>query len=212
MKNNQILLEKYFSKSRLKKYAETIKSNDVEKILETYRLNIKYSEKFYSALTQFEVFLRNAINEQLILDFGNNWYDKDKIISAPKQRELINSLKLDLINGLKPLNSCNIVSNLTFGFWVNLFNPEYDKTLWRKSLSTIFQHRGEIPERSLVRLRLMEFHKLRNRISHCELILQFPLDKYYIQLIDFVSWINQDLANWLEKEIEFDSIKKLKND
>lgn len=72
MQNKQTLLEKYLSKSRLSKYAEITKSNDLEKILKTYRLNIKYSEKLYSALIQFEVILRNAINEQLIRDFGNN--------------------------------------------------------------------------------------------------------------------------------------------
>ncbi len=70
--DKQILLEKYLSKSRLRKYAEISQSSDLEKLLEIYRLNTKFSEKFYSALIQFEVILRNAINEQLTFDIGIN--------------------------------------------------------------------------------------------------------------------------------------------
>lgn len=127
----------------------------------------------------------------------------------PKQKDLINSLKLDLENNSKPINSCNIVANLTFGFWVNLFNPEYDKTIWRQILAMIFQGCGRIPKRGLVRDRLKNLHKLRNRISHCEPIVNLPLFKYYQELIEMVSWINNDVAIWLDEEIKFKKLSEL---
>jgi hypothetical protein len=210
--DKQILLEKYLSKSRLGKYAEISKSNDLEKILEIYRLNIKYSEKFYSALIQFEVILRNAINAQVTKDFGLNWFVNENLNLTEKHKNIIYKVILDLENNSKEVNSCNIISNLTLGFWLNLFNRDYDKNddrnLWMKSLNKIFVNTSHKPRRSAIRERLEKFRNLRNRISHCEPIVQFPLDKYYYQLIEFVSWIDQDLSSWLEKEIEFNSIKK----
>ncbi|MES2677305.1 MAG: hypothetical protein V4612_03195 [Pseudomonadota bacterium] len=211
MHNQQILLEKYLSKSRLGKYAQIAQSDDLEKILEIYRLNIKYSEKFYSALIQFEVILRNAINQQLINDFGFNWFESESLNFTETQKSLINSVILDLSNNSKEINSCNVTSNLNFGFWINLFNRDYDKddrNLWMKSLHKIFVDVENMPKRSLFRERLKNFHKLRNRISHCEPIVQFPLDKYYLHLIEFISWMSQELADWLEGEIEFNSIQK----
>ncbi len=211
MQNNQTLLEKYLSKSRLKKYAQIAQNDDFEKALEIYRLNIKYSEKFYSALIQFEVILRNAINEQFRNSFGDAWHQGEKISFVPRQKGLISALKLDLKTNSKLINSCNIVSNLTFGFWVNLFNPEYDKTLWRQSLAMMFNNKGKIPKRGIIRNRLKNFHMLRNRISHCEPIVQFPLLRYYRELIELVGWINNDLALWMDEEIDFNSINKLEN-
>ncbi len=121
---------------------------------------------------------------------------------------MIDDVILNLLKNSKIINSCNITSNLTFGFWVNLFNSDYDTTLWRQSLYKIFEDSKKEPNRSFIRERLEKFRNLRNRISHCEPIVQFPLEKYYYQLIEFVSWIDKDLSSWLEKEIEFDLIKK----
>ena len=211
MQDNQTLLEKYLSKSRLKTYTQIAQNNDFEKALEIYRLNIKYSEKFYSPLTQLEVILRNAINEQLILDFGADWYHKENINLVTAQREMVDEVILKLLNKSKDINSCNIISNLTFGFWVNLFNSDYDKTLWRQSLYKIFEKNDKDLSRSTIRERLEKFRNLRNRISHCEpIIMEIPLAKYYIQLIDFVSWIDKDLSIWLYEEIDFNSIPNKK--
>ena len=83
-----------------------------------------------------------------------HWYDDENVIFVDKQRDLINSLKLDLSVDSKELNSCNIVANLTFGFWINLFNSVYDRTIWRQSLAKIFKYNGKIPKRGLSTLKI----------------------------------------------------------
>ena len=192
------ILEKYFSKSRLQKIREFAGNDDY---LEFFKLNMIYSEKLYSLLSQFEIILRNAVSGKLIKLLGEKWFDS-KEITLPWQRGLILEAKSKLIKGNKEIDSCNITSNLTFGFWVNLFNPNYD-ILWRTCLSQIFPDRKAPPKRSLFRDRLKNFNRLRNRISHCELILNPRLDEYCNQLIETLSWINSDIAKWLDEEINF---------
>jgi hypothetical protein len=60
--------------------------------------------------------------------------------------------------------------------------------------------------RAKIRERLEILRKLRNRISHCECIIYFPLEKYYCQFIEIVSWINSDIAKWFDEEINFSSL------
>ena len=200
--NIQPVLEKYLSKSRLSKYSKILDSDDFEKKLELYLFNIRCAERFHSILIQLEVILRNAINEQLILDFGSKWFCDEKLQFAPTQKQIIAKIILDLQQASKKIDACNVTANLTFGFWVNLFNSEYDQTFWRKSLHKIFSNHQHI-SRSTVRERLEKFRNIRNRISHCEPIVQFPLVKYYGQLIEFISWLNKDLAIWIAAQINF---------
>lgn len=199
------ILEKYFSKTRLEKI-QVIGNCDFSDGLVLYGLNMKCGEKLYTALSQFEIILRNAISDQLVKDFGNIWFENKKLIFLKKHRDLICEARASLETKGKEIDSCNITSNLTFGFWVNLFNPDYDKILWRVSLSKIFLDKEKPPARGLIRDRLKNFNRLRNRVSHCELILNPLLPQYYAQLIETLSWINSDIAQWLDEEINFSSL------
>lgn len=191
------ILEKFFSNSRLARYKELAGEN--ADFISVYRLNTQESAKFFTALIQFEVVLRNAINEQLREDFGVSWLNE--VMFNAKQQEMIGDVRLRLFEKKKEINNCNIISNLSFGFWVNLFSSDYDKTLWRNSLYKVFYNTDARPSRSKVRERLEKFLILRNRISHCECIIHFPLQKYRQQLIEIISWINQDIARWFDEEI-----------
>ena len=198
------VLEKYFSKARLEKY-QKFSDQNID-FIELYQLNMKCSEKFFTALIQFEVLLRNSINQQLVENFGEKWFDCELLNFSDKQRDMIQEVKLKLSSDKKESNSCNITSNLNFGFWTSLFSPNCEKILWRKSLYKIFYNVASKPSRGRVRERLEKFRTLRNRISHCECIIHFPLKKYFSQLVEMLNWINSDIAKWLDEEINFSSI------
>src|SRR3989338_6338305 len=117
-----------------------------------------------------------------------------------------NEAKMRLLGKKKEINSCNITSNLSFGFWINLFSSDYDKILWRSSLYKIFYTTKAKPGRGKLRERLEKFLILRNRISHCECIVHFPLQKYHLQLIEVIGWINSDIAKWLELETNLQNL------
>lgn len=199
---NKETLEHFFSKSRLDKFLLMSGGRSFDDCLDLYLLNIKYSEKLHTIFSQFEIILRNAINLQMIKNYGNFWFLNQKLFSQPDSAALI-ATRLPLEEKGKLVNSCNITANLTLGFWVNLFNPAYDRTLWRSTLAQIFSANNKIPARSLVREHLKNFNRLRNRISHCEPIISHKLEDYYLQLIETISWINREIAKWLNNECAF---------
>ena len=255
------ILEKFFSKTRLEKYQNLADlAGQNSDFLKLYQNNSKYSEKFFTALSQFEVILRNAVNEQLIQDFGEDWFEEKCFNFSVRQKDMIracfqtqrvsilpkfcatfwqnfaavsgiqkkflpknepkfgqkrnvvglktgsNEAKMRLLGKKKEINSCNITSNLSFGFWINLFSSDYDKILWRSSLYKIFYTTKAKPGRGKLRERLEKFLILRNRISHCECIVHFPLQKYHLQLIEVIGWINSDIAKWLELETNLQNL------
>ncbi len=196
-------LEKFLSKSRLAKFSSMSGSSSFQDCLEIYLLNMQCSAKLYTALSQFEIILRNAINVQLIESYGSTWFlNKNLFFTEHNTASLLKS-QIQLKEKNKEINSCNITASLTFGFWVNLFNSDYDKILWRNILSNIFSAQHKKPSRGLIRERLKNFNRLRNRISHCEPVLGQKLTTYYLQLIETISWINPEIAKWLDEEIDF---------
>lgn len=195
-------LKIYLSEDRINKYIK-LANKDIKKAIFLYRENKKYCQKFYIALYFFEIVLRNAVNNQLITDFELNWYDCEKINFTKKQSQIISKSKNDIRRDNKKINNSNVITGLTFGFWCHLFNSEYDKVLWRTSLYKIFRNLEIAPKRSNVRERLQKFKKIRNRIAHCECIIQLPVKKYYNNLIEFLDWIDEDMAKWVKKEVNF---------
>lgn len=142
-------LETYLSKERLNKYLE-MTSNNREKAVEPYKLNLNISKSFYILLSYFKIFLRNFCNNKLIKEVGENWFDttilngnnknkgqwainkieetKEKIIKHKKERKTINYI---------PTNA-DIISNLELSFWTNLFCTNYEFTIWIPYLRNIF--------------------------------------------------------------------------
>lgn len=99
--------------------------------------------------------------------------------------------------------SQKIVSELTLGFWSNLFTRQYEDPLWRKNLRLAFPHVGGPLRRGQVHQVLDKIRRLRNRISHHEQILRYDLNVYYNNIIDLVSWVSPVTAIWLSHHNRF---------
>ena len=65
------ILKDYISEDRLKPYLVKTGYN-LKEATELYKINLKYSSQLYKVLSLFEVFLRNAINNELIT-VDMNW-------------------------------------------------------------------------------------------------------------------------------------------
>ena len=175
-------MENFLTENRLKKYL-LFTNNNIKRSLELYDLNVKVSESFYALLCYFEVFLRNFCNEKLIKEIGENWFDnkilkgnnknksqktieeiektKSKIIKYKQEKKIINYI---------PTNA-DIVSNLEFGFWSNLFCANYENTIWAPYLKQIFVG---FTRKELFKI-INNIRKLRNRIFHYEPIFLIKL-------------------------------------
>lgn len=185
-------LERYLSAQRLETYLR-MAHNDHRKAIELYQLNIEKSQIFYARMHWLEIGLRNAMNQQLSRQYGSEWYDNPHIDMNDKDKSQIKAAKDNLQKDQKPLTNSNVIAQLSFGFWVNLFNYPYD-TLWRHCLRRTFAMHSNPIERKHLSKRLHPLLKLRNRIAHYEPILGYDLPALEQDMIDIIHWIEPNIT------------------
>jgi hypothetical protein len=205
---DRFFFEKTFSEKRMEKYFG--RYVDPEKAMLHYQCNIELTEAFYPCIAIFEVALRNAVGRELTALFGReDWYvlfattpgltDLNKYITQANKQ----------IAGRKEYTSpSKIIAELTLGFWVSLFNVEYERILW-KSLRKVFPN---MPKRERQRKKvappLNHFRTFRNRIFHHEPISwnTKKLQQIHAEMLTVMMWMNRDIPAWLALFDRFDSV------
>ena len=104
-----------------------------------------------------------------------------------------------------------IVSELTLGFWVRLFNREYERILWKDLRKAFPFLPKQQRQRRNVSAPLNNFRVFRNRVFHNEPILWnfTKLQEIHTEIQTLMGWINKDLSVWLQP---FDRIDAVLND
>lgn len=189
-------LQKTTSQERMSTYL-TLANGDEQKAYELYLENIEISKRIYALINEFEVRLRNEINRNLCKYIGQNWYDRLPLIDSHEQAVTRTTHSLKAQGG--QVTNPNIISALNFGFWVRMFNKDYDRILWRTTLYKIFPNKRI--SRSNIRGKLEHIRKTRNRIAHCECIIKRDHEAIYNDIIELASWIDYDFAKWLQDAI-----------
>jgi hypothetical protein len=185
-------LARFLSEERLATYVRAAAENK-EKAADLYIENLNQSRILYGKLHWLEIGLRNAMNRQLSQKYGEKWFDNQHIGLNEKDISQIAKAKEQLAKENKPLSNNNVIAQLSFGFWVNLFNYPYD-TLWRHCLRRTFApHTGTL-ERKRVSGLLHPLLKLRNRIAHYEPIIGYDLPKMQQDMTSIVRWIEPDIT------------------
>ena len=136
-----------------------------------YKKDIELGKSFYEKFHFVEIFLRNKIDNEFQKVFGSEWL-LSGIPFARKERSKIQRTIDILTEERKNIEHSNILSNLSFGFWVGLFHGFYHDTMWTRKhnlLKSIFPHLMA-HERSLKQIEkeLDVIRKLRNRVFHFE--------------------------------------------
>lgn len=159
---------------RLKAYGDD--SNNI--LLEKYIYNLKVSESLYPALSLLEVTLRNkicyAIEALICKDWLINELNQQNLLLDKEYKKLVETADKIEKDGKKVTND-RLISELTFGFWIHLCSKPYKPKLWDKKGFTelVFPNyqKGCIRNISLIQKDLLDILRLRNRISHHEIIL-----------------------------------------
>ena len=132
-----------FSSERLTTYLN-LASNSESAAFELYEFNIKLSESFYPSLHNLEISLRNNFHQLLSKTYGENWFLNNTLLVGSKNKnraniekvaEVLSKLKLTPLTKIKP---SEVISNLSFGFWVSLLFNKYELDIWRPCLRNIF--------------------------------------------------------------------------
>ena len=207
--------EKIFSEKRLEKYFT--RHGDTEKAMTHYRCNIELSEVFYPCISTFEVVLRNAISRELSVLFGrDDWYTVFAVTPGlTGLNEYIQQANRQMSNRKEYSSSSKIIAELTLGFWVSLFNVEYERLLW-KDLRRVFPNMPKKErQRKNIAPPLNRFRAFRNRIFHHEPISWNMQTLYTIhaEMLTVLGWINKDIPQWTATFDRFDTVfQKSKNE
>ena len=200
--------EKFLSEKRLEKYF--FRHGDTEKAMTHYRCNIELSEAFYPCISIFEIALRNGISRELSILFGReDWYvvfattpgltGLNKYISQANKQ----------IAGRKEYSSpSKLIAELTLGFWVSLFNVEYERILW-KDLRRVFPNMPKNDrQRKKVAPPINRFRSFRNRIFHHEPISWnlVSLSSIHTEMLTVMGWINKDIPLWVASFDRFETV------
>ena len=201
-------LETALSKERLDTYRELLPAGATFiDVIGIYNANTAISEALIGSIQIMEISVRNSIHRQIARTYGIDWYVGNKLNLDNDGNRLVNRLynryqNIGRFNTPETLSQ-KIVSELTLGFWTNLFKRQYEDPLWRKTLRFAFPHVGGPLTRGQVHQTLDKLRRLRNRISHHEQILKYDLNVYYNSIIDLVSWVSPVTAIWLSHHNRF---------
>lgn len=165
------------SHERLNRYVEAC-GHDTRKAMSLYRLNLNLSQEVFTLLSCFEVALRNAIDRELTLRFGENWlrnsvanggiFDTDSCRDSAK---IIRKTCHRLIRDGKYTHH-KLLAEMEFGIWKYMFaNPQYRAT--GQTLLRIFPNKprssAEIQYNNTYMFNELDgINILRNRIAHHE--------------------------------------------
>ncbi|GHT49410.1 hypothetical protein AGMMS49982_02870 [Bacteroidia bacterium] len=200
--------EKIFSEKRMEKYF--IRYENTNKAILHYQCNIELAESFYPCLTVFEVVLRNSVNRELIKLFGkDDWYLQ--IATTPGLTNLnryITQASKQITGRNEHLSPSKITAELTLGFWVSLFNAEYELILW-KDLRRAFPNMPKSErQRKKVAPALNRFRAFRNRIFHHEPI-SWNLEQtkqIHEEMLAVITWMNDELPEWVAAFDRFEQV------
>jgi hypothetical protein len=206
---NRIFLEEVFSAERMQKYFRRQPSDDLKSLLH-YQYNILASEAFYPSISVLEVALRNSVDRELAVKFGGpDWYRH--FSTTPGLSNLINEIALaqgQIKRRHELVTPSKIVAELTLGFWVRLFNSEYERVLW-KDLRRAFPNLPKVDrKRHNVSAPLNNFRIIRNRIFHNEPICWnlSRIQQRHEEIVTVLGWISKDLPGWLKPLDRFDRV------
>ena len=174
-----------------------------------YAWNLALCESLYPALNGLEIALRNGIHNAATYRFGDEyWFDS---LTLGKTRDSLKRSREKLASDAKKRENAavgDLVSQLNFGFWVGLFDSQYEQVLWTQLLRPVFPY---IPrtERSRNRLsrRLHSIRMMRNRVFHHEPIWNHPdLKALHGRVLDTIGWISWEMRRFIEMLDRFPNI------
>jgi hypothetical protein len=209
-------LVKYLAEKRLQTYLHNSNYNK-EKAVELYEWNNKISKSLYTPLSYIEIILRNVCSKKFEKELGDQWYKNTKMLNGDNpekgqwakgkieetERKILKHKAQKGINNYK-ITSDDIVSNLEFGFWTNLFVSNYGDTIWRPYLQFIFKN---TQRKDLLKF-LDSIKDLRNRIFHFEsIIFDKELEQKHGKIIEMIrSMTDGDVHSHVQLVDDFSSL------
>ena len=170
--------EDIISAARMRKYLVAC-NNDTRRAMTLYRHNLKLSQEMFTMISCFEVALRNRIDREMRLHWGNDWlrdlvspggafHNNPRVI---KTYTIIRKAYDGLVHEGTYSHS-KLLSEMEFGVWKYMFN-NLQYGLCGRYLLRIFPNKPRSTaqnriDNSRIFLELDHINNVRNRIAHHE--------------------------------------------
>jgi len=173
-----------------------------------YLWNLIISESLYPSLQCLEVALRNAVDREMTVLLKNSYWFEDAYLLENFDQERVVKAKTDLRTKGKTVVPQQVISELTFGFWVSLFTTPYEMKLVRPIIKRVFPNAPKhLRSPDEVSRRLQRARDLRNRVFHHEPIWHWPdLKDRHAEIVDTLEWINETKSRTLKIVDNFDRV------
>lgn len=211
--------------SRMQPYLHAASGN-VKKALALYVWNLRLTAAVQEVLGVTEVVLRNAMDRQLLRWNRDNGGDQDSWLMEPPQRPLRALIEgkrksardwADKQASARPEDHwrhgvavCHddVLAQVMFGMWKDLLpNHAVDAspssqaninraTLWEDALHYAFPH-VEDAEGAMTYWRVANLHRLRNRVSHMEPLINVDVPDEIKTAFDLVGSIDPSVRDWI---------------
>ena len=203
MKNNRFdktFFVEAFSEARMNPYFDRY-PGDERLAIKHYENNIRFAESLWPSLSVFEVVMKNTLIRELErMTRNKEWYLFFKVHPALKRLyDYVSIAENHIIARGETVVADKINGELTLGFWVSLFNAEYERYLW-KDLRRAFPNMPKsIRQRKNISAPLNAIRALRNRVSHNEPISWSlsRLTDLHSTIVTVTRWINISVMQWL---------------
>lgn len=208
------LLNKYISKPRYDRFLLAT-ANNRKRAERLYSANIRLAQSFHPIIGQFEVILRNSLNDVLTRYFHDrDWIITQKVgfMNSPSLGQSRYYLKRCVQNSENklnkfgiPLSSGKIISDQTLGFWTSFYVSAHYGLVGGQPIH-VFVNKPATENRGSIHAKLDEIQKFRNRVNHCEPICftNSNIDCTYAlrirdNLFDLITWIEPELVPLFRK-------------
>ncbi|PST83083.1 hypothetical protein C7T94_10730 [Pedobacter yulinensis] len=169
-------LEQFISKPRLDRFLIAC-GNSKTKAQKLYKINLRVSQEPYPLLNLFEIFIRNAINAQMIVQFADaDWIVNQKahFMSNPslsrsrfQMRHSVQNAEAAIRRKGAAVTAGKVIAEQTFGFWTSLFETHHFRLIGGAPL-TCFANKPAVENRSSIAAKLNDIRQFRNRVYHNE--------------------------------------------
>ena len=171
--------EKIMSKKRLERYLAAC-GGDTRKAMTLYRYNLQVSQEMFTIVSCFEVALRNAIDQKLTENLGDDWLLNSVMPDGVFTEPILRKTRDIVTFAYKKLQKSNsythpkLLAEMEFGIWKYMFSPvQYGVT--GGNLLSIFPNKPRSSRevqynQTFIFNELDKVNSLRNRIAHHETI------------------------------------------
>ena len=162
-----------------------------------YLYNVRLAKSFLFPLGITEVVFRNAVNQVLIGEFGAEWHldssFRSKVLTTRSRASLKKATERVKFQGR---GGGNVVPELTFDFWSNLFRNEY-APFWRTKASIAFPGLARHGGRREIQKLAKEINHFRNRVAHHESILDVNAPDILSKMIRLTNLRCPKTSEWM---------------